>query len=403
MLTEAAIRARRGRVPNRWPLSLRPVFALVVLLFAATPAGAVEVYGLYEAEVAVADKSTPERDRALGRLLLMVATKVSGQRDVAENPVLAQAAEHPGAYVQQFRYRAAAAGPAPAPESYLESDPETESETEPESEPESGSRPQAQASSGLLLWARFDPRAVGELLRRAELPVWGRIRPSLLVWLAVERDDGRELVGADDAGPLLAALERAAARRGLPLVLPLLDLEDRVRLRVSDVWAGFDEAILEASQRYQSKAVLVGRIYRSVPTMWEARWRLFMGDAVQEWSTEGSAAALALEAGIHRATDALVARFARPTGESDASDVALVVRGVRSLEDYARTLAYLQSLELADAVRVTRVQGDEVSFRLRARGGEQALTQLISFSRTLAPTQQLAGEAARALEFRLLP
>ncbi|NIV75001.1 MAG: DUF2066 domain-containing protein [Gammaproteobacteria bacterium] len=358
-------------MPSRW----LPFLALFAGLLASSPVPAVEVYGLYEAEVAVADKSVAARNQALGRLLMTVATKVSGQRDLGGNAVLREAAGRPAAYVQQFRYRAVQANAHEGEGSV--------------------------AGSRLTLRARFDVRAVEELLTRAGLPVWGRIRPSVLVWLAAERGDERELLGADDAGRLVSVLERTSAQRGLPLVLPLLDLEDRTQLSVSDVWAGFDEAVLKASQRYQSKTVLVGRVYQTLSTLWEARWRLYLDDTVREWGTQGAALELALEEGVHEAADALAARLATRRTDSGLADVALAVSGIRTLEDYARTLRYLRSLDAVDAVRVTHVEGDSVSFRLLARGGESALEQVVSFSRTLEREQ--VAEEESGLAFRLLP
>lgn len=370
MLKDRALPECRRGVPSRW----LPLCALFAALLTGLPLRAVEVYGLYEAEVAVADKSAAARNEALGRLLMTVATKVSGQRDLGGNAVLREAAGQPAAYVQQFRYRS------------VEATQEGEG---------------SEAGSGLALWARFDVRAVEELLTRAGLSVWGRMRPSVLVWLAAERGDERELVGADDAGRLVSVLERTSAQRGVPLVLPLLDLEDRTRLGVSDVWAGFDETVLKASQRYQSKTVLIGRVYKVLPTLWEARWGLHLDGTVQEWSTQGGALELALEEGVHEAADVLAARFATRRTDSGLADVALAVSGIRTLEDYARTLRYLRSLDAVDAVRVTHVQADKVSFRLLARGGESALEQVVSFSRTLEPAP--VAREAPGLAFRLLP
>jgi hypothetical protein len=341
------------------------------LVCTSAPARAVEVYDLYEAQAPVANKTAPEREKVLGQLLLAVATKVSGQRDPASNEVMAQAARRPDAYVQQFRYRARAAG----------------------------ANQQGAAGSGLALSAQFDPQAMEDLLSRAGLPVWGRIRPSVLVWLAVKLGDQRQLVGADDASDLVGVLEQAASERGVPIVLPLLDLEDRARLSVSDVWAGFDEAILNASQRYQTKTVLVGRVERTLPTLWEGRWRLVVEGSNTQWHTEGNAVKTTLAEGMQHAADLLAARFAARRSGSSATDLELVVNGVRTLQDYARTLRYLQSLDIVNGVRVIRADSDQVSFRLLARGGQDALEQVISFSRTLAPVQV----AGRELEFRLLP
>jgi hypothetical protein len=44
-----------------------------------------------------------------------------------------------------------------------------------------------------------------------------------------------------------------------------MDLEDRSQLRTSDVWAGFEDNLRRAAQRYRSEGVLLGRVYERLP------------------------------------------------------------------------------------------------------------------------------------------
>lgn len=329
---------------------------------------AVEVKGLYEAEVPVPDKEQATRKVGLGTALLGVLVKVSGKRSPDLDPQVNAAVRNPSRYVQQFRY-----------DSSFEQD-------------KSG-----QPVQKLSLWARFDPGEVDSLLRSTGLPVWGRTRPAVLVWLGVEMDAARELVGAEDVSGLAETLYQSADQRGIPLLLPLLDLEDRARLSTSDVWAGFDDSILAASRRYQSETVLVGRVYQVLPTVWEARWRLFLDQAPYDFTSQGDSVALALEEGLGEVADLIARRFARVGAVGDQSLVSLVVSDVNTLPDYARTLRYLESLDGVSSVNPTEVIAGSVSFRLESRGGADALQQVISLGRTLSLV-----DASDPLRYRLL-
>jgi uncharacterized protein len=342
--------------------SLGAALCLACALLVYCAASRAEVVdGLYEAAVPVAGKESSARNNALAAALLQVAVKVSGARDARANPVIVDASRRAARHMQQYGFRTTPSG-------------------------------------GLLLQAQFDQRAIDALLGEAGLPVWSRTRPSVLVWTAVETEEGRTLLGADDSTGLSKVLLRAAYERGLPLMLPLLDLEDRGSLNVSDIWGGFGERLVRASQRYQSETVLAVRAYRVLPSLWEGQWRLFIDGSNDDWTTRGATVATVLEEGVHEAAGRLAQRFARSAAFADASGVRLSVRGIRALADYSRTLDYLRSLDLVSRVRVTRVDQDFVSFAVEARGGYAALQQVIALGNTLT---EIGGPEAP--QFELLP
>jgi hypothetical protein len=358
----------------RVPSSCRLLIAFLVLVVGAPAFAAGEVRNLYEAEVAVANKDRKIRSEAFGLALLQVAVKVSGRRGAAASPVIVEAMESPDRFVQQFRYRnvAPVAGGNESPE-----------------------------SPTLNLWVQFDAPAVDTLIREGGLPVWGRVRPSVLVLVAIESGGRRELLSSDDGGGWAEFIGRAAGERAVPLILPLMDLEDRSQLRPSDVWAGFEDNLRRAAQRYRSEGVLLGRVYERLPGNWEARWRLLLEDGRHEWLDQGEGLDAVLLAGVHESADLLASRFGGFSGATVASGVEVNVTGIRSLRDYARTLQYLDSLDQVSRVDVTNVKSGSVSFRVDARGGRETVRQVIALGRTLAEDAQ--GDLITGLTYRLLP
>ena len=344
-----------------------PMSRFLVVVFALlapmVEVGAATVPGLYQASVEVEAKDPASRSAAFAQGLVEVATKVSGMREPQTSSTFADALRRAGDYVQQFRYE-----PDPA-------DPE---------------------GVGLLLWITFDAEAVDSLLRRAQLPVWGHTRPSVVVWVAVQSARARRLLGADDE--IADRLRTAAMRRGVDLVLPLLDLEDRSRVASTDVWGGFSDKVARASQRYQSDTVLVGRAYQAVPQAWESRWELLSQGKSHTWTTRGGGLEQVLEEGIGQTADFLARRFAQAPHSLGTGPVVLAVHGVRTLEDYARTLEYLRTLAPVQEVFVSNVEAERISFAITASGGRSALEQVIALGRTL----NRIGNAY-ALEFELQP
>ena len=335
------------------------------------PLGAAELTGLYEAEVPVASKQVAAREAALGAALRQVLIKVSGRRDPGSGPVVADALRAPGRFVQQYQYRA-------APGALQASEPE------------------------LLLWTRFDADVVDAVVRDAGFPVWGRTRPALLLWAVLDDGSTRELLGPDDFTGIIEALERGADLRGIPVVVPLLDLEDRAAVRVADLWAGFFDPIRAASARYETEATLVVRVRQLLANLWEANWTLLLPDsAEQHWQTQSDVEALLLEDGMHGAADLLAASYSNVAGVGGPGRVSVVITGIRNLDDYARALGYLESLKEVEHVEVARVEPGQVRFEIDARGGRAAIRQVVGLGSTLV-SEGYAGPDSE-LQMRLLP
>ncbi len=351
----------------------RPLMRYTLLVVACLLPGlpvAEEVRGLYEGQVEVASEQDEERTAAQGRALRQVLGKLSGTADVSGALVDAAVAE-PQRYLQQFSYRRTQDPLAP-----------------------------------LTLWASFEAAAVDALVREAQLPVWSGQRPAVLVWLALASAERIDLLapdsGAADDG-VLAALNRRAWERGIPVTYPLLDLEDRVRVEAADVWQLDMDKITAASTRYGSGVVLVARFEASATGAWSARWTMIESGSTSQWTTQGLSAASSVPEAVDVVADRLSARYAvlagDGTGSGDGIDVRLV--GVRTLNDYARALDYLQGLDQVSALVLRAARNDELRLHMQVRGGAEGLRRVAAFSDVLS--FESVPEREGALSFRLLP
>ncbi|MFO7603768.1 MAG: DUF2066 domain-containing protein [Gammaproteobacteria bacterium] len=328
---------------------------------------AAEVTGLYEVSVPVTSQSREERQQALQAGLTEILVRVSGRQAVASGmplPEIEAALTQPSRYAQQFRYRRASVPAATA-----------------DAEP-----------AGQVLWVKFDQTAVDDLLRRSGLPVWGQTRPAVLVWLAIDDRGQRYLLSNDHDDLPHQLLMTKAERRGIPLILPLMDLTDRAAVRTSDVWGNFEENILKASSRYQPEGILVGQVYQDFNGFWHGRWTLHLDGRRFQWNTQGPVLAEVIDPGIDASADTLGEHFAQyHANDGNKSVVVIEVRDVSSLRDYNRVAAYLQTLANVSGVEPLLVTPAKVLFRLQAQNGRLGIAQSVSLGHVLvAEAQPLA-------------
>ena len=358
-------------IPRTSPLSPRdlrlPVMALALLAAVSGPARCAEV-DLYEAEVPWSDRDADARASAFRQALRQVLVKVTGRRRIADATALEPLIENAQGLVQQYRLRAVAVG-----------DGET-------------------AVQEPRLWARFDEGAVDRLVRDAGLPVWSRPRPSVLAWVAAEGEGTVRMAGAEGAEEIAENLRRGARSRGVPLVLPLLDIEDQALAGPPELWVEADDRIRAASERYRPGGILIGRVGRIV--LWEAQWSLLLPGAAQRWSTEGDVLDLVVDEGMHEAIDALAAHYASTMPEVEGAAIAVSVSGVHDFVGYARTMRYLESLDEVESVDVLAVVAGRLTLGLKLRTGVSGLRGLVALGSTLAED---AGNVDGALALRLLP
>jgi hypothetical protein len=166
-------------------------------------------------------------------------------------------------------------------------------------------------------------------------------------------------------------------------------LQDRSALRVSDVWGNFEDAILNASRRYQTKAVLSGRVYQGFGGVWHGRWSLYSGGQRDDWEFRSTELMDVVRPSIDQVAEALSVRFAGVRQEQESNTVMVLVRGIRSLADFNRVFDYLSSLSGVERAQPAAIEANDAVFELLARNGRLGVAQAISLGYVLAnePTE----------------
>ncbi len=327
-----------------------PVVLLIMLWLPLAVAEAAPAK-LFESEVVVANQSAGVRAHAMKTALQRVLVRVTGQNSVLSNEPAKELLDDPAQLVQQYRYF-----------------------TVPKSEP-----------PVLKLWVQFDGDAIRQALQEQGVTYWGTERPDTLVWLAVEDRGNRYVVAADDGTDVYRQVERAARQRGVPVLFPLMDLQDQAKVRFSDIWGGFFENVLEASKRYNPQAVLIGRLNRSPSGGWSSRWQLEVAGAPSSWSDSRQQLDALAQQGIDETADILASRFAVSQAGGNLNTVNISVSNVDSLTDYARLGEYLAGLTAVVGVQVEQVTGSSIQYALQLNGSLQDLTHTVTIGTVLEP------------------
>ena len=343
--------------------------AVLLCLLPAAPALAVDVEGLYRGTTEVASREERERLRAFAPAMREVLVKVSGREDVLDLAPIRTALANPQSYVASYAYR-------------------------------SRPRPQEPGAAGpagelIELEVSFYETDIQNLLSAANVPLWARNRPETLVWLVVQDESGeRQVLGSSSRHEAVEVLRSLAGRRGLPVLLPLLDLEDRLNLSPTQLWEFDEQAIREASDRYQVESVLVIRAIRPLGGELLGQGIYLFRDRVIPQELYASDLQSFLRSPVATAARELSGYYSvLLSGNSDVR-VRMTVEGIRDPAAYAGLLRYLQGLTDVKGYSIESVKGETLSLELATGGQIRQLVETIALDRTLQPLAELTREGS---------
>ncbi len=297
------------------------LIVVLCLFLAVAPARAQVVDWLYDVDVAIVDRSSEARAGAATQALRTVLERLTGLAELPDNDVINAALRNPDRYYVRYGFTEALVDEARITK----------------------------------LRVRFAEGAVLRLVSEAGLPLWSSNRPVFMVWAAVDGVDAPfEILGADSTHPLATALLEHGRARGLPLVLPSMDLDDQLAAPIDAVLGGVTLVLREAANRYRADGLLIVRARGGVDGPWDVSGRMVLLDADSEFAFAAPSPDVFAAAMVDPAVDLLVARYAVQAGEEGRLDFR--VEGISDIGAYAAVLRYLDGLEFIDAVSVDRVE-----------------------------------------------
>lgn len=374
------------------PLALFVAFCLMslaVIIVTSANSHAEKTVDLYTASVLVVNRSPEVRRKAVAKGLEDVLVRLSGRASVLQSQEVQSALTKAADYLDRFSYQATNQTLTIA----------------------------GASQKATLLLMQFDSLSVKRLAKRVGLPIWSENRPDTLVWAASDRR-GKKYV--DMGSDLAEALNLAAAERGLPIALPVLDLEDRAALPVTRLWALDEGRISSASKRYATNAVLSGRFTKNGQS-WGGSFVLMHQGQNRYLSVQGKDELTVTASLIDQVSDYFLDIYAintasnttssttlppkssvNPSAAVDASlgvvntrvrgprDVFLLVNNIDDFSKYVTLMNYFETLSALDSVIIVNASRPQLLLDLRLAVDKSQFLSVLELDKRL---QRVAGSS----------
>ncbi len=341
---------------NRETMNLHKFLALLSVLLGtlSLPVEAVTVEDLFTVELPVADQTTSLRLESFSQAFRQVIVKVSGSDDALLSPAFERPIESSARYVKQFRYI----------NRNLPGDTESD-------------------AGRLYLRIDFNQQLIESLLREHNFPVWGRERPSSLLVISYDVNENIKLVSQDTTPNLSEALDKAASIHAVPVLFPLMDLEDIALVKISDIVSREYSKINTMAARYAPDALLVGQVVGRSSEGWQGDWEVRFADQIFKWSFKAPSKKQVINQVIKHLAKILALEYALEDHRRVEQSLLLSVSALEGIDNLIKVQNYLASLNVVDSVRVAMINKDVITYHLKLRNKPEDLQRLIEFGEVL--------------------
>ena len=372
-------------------LSIKNVIFLLLALISLLPFSlvqAVELKDLYQASVVIQTQASSDRVRALKKALAAVMLKVGGEQSVLDNAIIKKALVNYRLYLDQYRYQY-------RKRQLSGLDAATQHSEEKQ----------------LFLLASFNEQKINSLFQQASLPLWGSLRPQVLLWLVEEQGFNRTIMSNSTNSNLLEQVNDFSAQRGLPIMMPLMDLTDSNQVNLSDVWGRFEQPIRKASSRYSAEAIVVMRLSNSslvaqdlidsaeknkssvsncgllcVQSQIEKQhyaldWSLITQGQKFSQQYLGTSRQSLLNEGLADITELIYQHYA--LASDSQSDFIINVANIDSLATYVKVTTFLTDLSAVQSATLVQANGESRQFKLVLRGSQEAFLASLKLNKQL--------------------
>ena len=256
-----------------------PSLLLACVSMSTLPLHAATLDDLYQVREPVSSQQPDARNQALQAALDTLVLRLTGHPEALKNPTIAGLRNDPQQIVSQYGY------------------------------------------DNDRLVVDFDPVSTDRSLRQAGLPLWGASRPALVTWWLDQAEDGTNNLSGDNQASA-QAIRAAAQYRGLPVRMPLADLEEQLVATPENLASAASGPLTEASGRYSADGVLTVRSSQQ-DGQWKGEWQLALGDLQDKGTAQADSRETLADTIMRTVSERLAPRFAVAPGSSSAFEVQI--------------------------------------------------------------------------------
>ncbi|WP_440904123.1 DUF2066 domain-containing protein [Catenovulum sp. SX2] len=297
---------------------------------------AIEVNGLYLGKIAVDGQSYQDRSKAYDEALAQVLIRVTGNQAVLSQPNIRRALKQPTEYLIQYSF--------------------------------------VEEEQQLYLQANFNEKLINQLVKDAGINLWGARRPLTLWWIALEEDGTRRIV-ADSDKQVTQAIKQQTKLRGVPSLMPIMDIEDQMNVSITDVWGRFAQALEAANERYQPEASVIARVYRQstqAKSVLTQDWivQITLVDNLRKFNAEFIVAELeqVWPTMVNWVSDTLAQQYAIKAQQYSSSNLHITISNVENTGQAVAIQKFLTTISAVDTALIKKIDQAGVEYQLQLIG-----------------------------------
>ncbi|MFM2482305.1 DUF2066 domain-containing protein [Celerinatantimonas sp. YJH-8] len=319
---------------------LKKGFILFLWLLFCHTAWAVSNVDPYQLQIPSSGQLDQDQQQAFKQLIV----RVTGSDQALTNPVIEKAESKAGNYLQQYAY--------------------------------------LQQNGQSMISVQFNRLQIEKVLTEAKVRFWGVQRPLMVIWDVKEHDGQRDFVadGSDEGD----VLRQQAQQYALPVLLPVMDLDDSMVIRTSDVWGGFTAPVIQASHRYAADIALLIKQYADVDKTQILDWQLL---DLRTSQSLGSGQQRSLELGQNiqadmwaAVADALAAHFAVVRSDTLGERIELTFTQVNDFSEYHQIDTFLSTQPSVGTSQLIAVSGHDYTFSVQLLSQWQELKNALDLT-----------------------
>ncbi|ODN43504.1 DUF2066 domain-containing protein [Piscirickettsia litoralis] len=336
---------------------------------------------LFQANIPIDQNTQSERDLALGTALFSTLNKITTQNLSSEQKKQLQ--QSPWRFVSSYTIKKIPQ-PAKPTEAIHSNEPNQTIQPQAITEPDS-----------LVFHVQLNEQRLKAWLKKNKIQFWDNYRPITLVWLVIDNDMQKLIVGDNDQ-LTTSVLNKAAEKYGIPLQFPKVDVRDLKQISADEIWNFNIPALKKASQRYRPDTILAGRVFPTA-TGWETHWQLITKN---KQTLSWSSASEHLSSVLKTATGHLAHNLAQLYQSSEEEhQFTIQVLGIDHLQQYRNLTTYLAKQHVISQVQTKVISADTVTLDLTSNVNQKQLLKILALSRKLSTIEtQTAPDGA--LKFR---